>query len=137
MYYYLLALTYQLEGMFFFESKVKSKVGHCSRGQPEGSLFNSYYTEVLGRTLLLSQDCSTLPSIRTLYHWVFSKEVSSTIFKVFGMMWPGIEPRSLRPLANILPLGQWASFFYSTKPLYLVFLDVQISENSCSFYFCY
>ena len=23
-----------------------SKVGDCSRGQPEGSLFNSYYTEV-------------------------------------------------------------------------------------------
>ena len=23
-----------------------SKVGDCSRGRPEGSLFNSYYTEV-------------------------------------------------------------------------------------------
>ena len=26
--------------------KVKSKVGDRSRGRPEGSLFNSYYTEV-------------------------------------------------------------------------------------------
>ena len=41
--------------------------------------------------------------MRTLYCWVLSKEVSSTIFKVFGMMWPGIEPRSPRPLANTLP----------------------------------
>ena len=24
----------------------KSKVGDCSRGQPEGSLFDSYYTKV-------------------------------------------------------------------------------------------
>ena len=27
-------------------NKSKSKVGDCSRGQPEGSPFNSYYTEV-------------------------------------------------------------------------------------------
>ena len=32
-----------------------------------------------------------------LYCWVLSKEVSSTIFKVFGMTQPGIEPRSPRP----------------------------------------
>ena len=30
---------------FLIECKV-SKVGDCSRGRPEGSLFNSYYTEV-------------------------------------------------------------------------------------------
>ena len=35
--------------------------------------------------------------------WVFSREVSSTIFKVFGMTRPGIEPRSSGPLANTLP----------------------------------
>ena len=34
---------------------------------------------------------------------MLSKEVSSTIFKVFVMTWPGIEPRSPRPLANTLP----------------------------------
>ena len=45
----------------------KSKVGDRSRGRPEGSLFNSYYTEVQERALLLSLDCFTLPSIHTLY----------------------------------------------------------------------
>ena len=81
----------------------KSKVGDRRRGWPEGYLFNSNYTEVYGRALLLSLDCSTLPLISTLYCWVLNKEVSSTIFKVFGMTWPGIEPRSSGPLGNTLP----------------------------------
>ena len=34
---------------------------------------------------------------------MLSKEVSRTIFKVFGMTRPGIEPRSPGPLANTLP----------------------------------
>ena len=55
-----------------------------------------------GRALLLSLDCSTLPLIRTLYCWVLSKGVSSTIFKVFGITRPGIEPRSPGLLANTL-----------------------------------
>ena len=80
-----------------------SKVGDRSRGRPEGSLFNSYYTEVWGRALLQSLDYSTLPLIDTLYCWVLSKEASSTIFKVFGMTRPGIEPRFPGPLANTLP----------------------------------
>ena len=71
--------------------------------RPKGSFFNSYYTEVYGRVLLLSLDYSTLPLICTLYCWELSKVVSSTIFKVFGTTRPGIEPRSLRPLANTLP----------------------------------
>ena len=83
---------------------IVSKVGNRSRGWPEGSLFNSYYTEVWGRVLLLSLYCSTLPSIRTLYCWVLSKKVSSTIFKVFGMTRPRNEPRSPGPLANTLPI---------------------------------
>ena len=33
--------------------------------------------------------------------WELSKELSSTIFKVFGMVQPGIEPRSPGPLVNI------------------------------------
>ena len=44
-----------------------SKVGDLSRGWPEGSLFNSYYTEVKRRALLLSLDCSTLPLILIKY----------------------------------------------------------------------
>ena len=55
-----------------------------------------------GRALLLSLDFSTLPLIHTLYCWVLSKEVSSTIFKVFGMTRPGIEPRSTYSLQTSL-----------------------------------
>ena len=77
-----------------------SKVGNRSQGRPGGTFFSSYYTELLGRTLLLSMDCSTLPLIRTFYCWVLSKEVSSTIFKVFDTTWHGIEPRSPGPFAN-------------------------------------
>ena len=84
-------------------SNMNKVVGDRSRGRPEGSLFDSYYTEVLGRALLLSLDCSTLPSIRTLYYWVLNKEVSSTILKVFGMTQPGKKPSSPGPLANTLP----------------------------------
>ena len=51
---------------------------------------------------LLSLACSTLSPIRTLYCRVVSKEVSSTMFKVFDMTQPGIEPRSPGPLANAL-----------------------------------
>ena len=79
------------------------KVGDRSRWRPEGSLFNSYYSKVLERALLLSLDWSTLHLIRALYCWELSKEVSSTIFKVFGMTPPGIEPGSPRLLANTLP----------------------------------
>ena len=64
---------------------------------------NTYYTEVLWRALLLSLDWSNLPLIRTLYCWVLSMEVSSTILKIFGMTWPGVETRFPRPLANTLP----------------------------------
>ena len=44
----------------------KGKVVDLSREWPEGSFFNSYDTEVLGRALLHSLDCFTLPSIVTL-----------------------------------------------------------------------
>ena len=36
---------------------------------------------------------------------MLSKVGSSTIFKVFGMTQPGIEPRSPGPLANTLTAG--------------------------------
>ena len=41
--------------------RIPEVVGDHSWGWPEGSLFNSYYTEVSGTGLLLSLDCSTLP----------------------------------------------------------------------------
>ena len=43
-----------------------SKVGDRSRGLSESSLFNSHYTEVWGRALLLFLDCFTLSLKRTL-----------------------------------------------------------------------
>ena len=61
--------------------------------------------------LILSLDNSTLHLIRILYYWGLSKEVSSTIFKVFDMTRSEFEPRSPRPLANTLP----------TKPILLLF----------------
>ena len=51
----------------FIKSKVKkNKVVDFRRGWPEGSLFNSYYTDVYGRALHHSQDYSTLPLILIL-----------------------------------------------------------------------
>ena len=46
--------------------KNKSKVGNLCRGWSEGSLFDSSYTKVQERALLLSLDCSTLPLIPIL-----------------------------------------------------------------------
>ena len=45
------------------------------------------------------------------YNAVLSKVASSTIFWVFGMTWPGIEPRSPAPLANILHIRPMARKF--------------------------
>ena len=52
--------------LHFFKHFYLVKLADLSRGQPKDSLFNSYYTKVLERALLLSLDCSTLPLIRTL-----------------------------------------------------------------------
>ena len=103
------ACTKKLWKLIEFTTQV-NKVGDCSQGWPEGSLFNSYCTKVL----LLSLDCSTLPLIRTLYCWMLSREVSSTIFKVFVMMWNGIEPRS--------PGSLWKHF---------LFLKIEKCPNTC------
>ena len=43
-------------------------------GDPEGSLFNSYWD--VGESSTFSLDCSTLPLIRAFYNAVLSKEVS-------------------------------------------------------------
>ena len=74
------------------------------------------------RVLFLSLDCSTLPLIHTLYYWVLSKEVSSTIFKIFGMKQSGIEPRSPRPLTNTLP----------TRPMRIAVIPRSILIHSSS-----
>ena len=61
---------------------------------------------------LLSLGCSTLPLILTLYCWVLSKVASSTIFWVFGITRPGIEPKSPRSLGNTLTIAQRLSTFW-------------------------
>ena len=71
-----------------------SKLADHSRGRSEGSLFNSYKTKVLGRVLLFSLD--------------FSIKI------IFDMTQPGIEPRSLRLLANtrnIMPMDQYTNTY--------------------------
>ena len=45
----------------------KSKVGDHSWGRPDGSLFNSYFTDVQARALILSLDCSILPLICNIF----------------------------------------------------------------------
>ena len=44
----------------------KVKLVTLVEGEPEGSLFNGYYTKVQERALLLFLECSTLPLIHTL-----------------------------------------------------------------------
>ena len=64
----------------------------------------------IATTLRCRGGCYFFPWIAPLYPWslpyiaVLSKEASSTIFWVFGMTRPGIEPRSPGPLANTLTI---------------------------------
>ena len=62
-YIYIYIYIYNIHSYIIY---MKSKVGDRSWGQTEGSLINSYYTDVLGRVLLFSQDCFILPLMRTL-----------------------------------------------------------------------
>ena len=94
--------------------------------------------------------CYSFPWIAPLYPWyvayfaVLSKEVSSTIFNVFGMTRPGIERKSPKPLANTLPtrpivlnnvikfLEQW--FWEWIKKISGLFKTIQ----GCYYYhYCY
>ena len=93
-------------------------------GDPKAPFSTATTPRRRGKPLFLSLDCSTLPLICTLYCWVLSKEVSSTIFKVIGMTQTGIEPRSPRPLANTLSTGKVLlqyEFFISLE-IYLIIL---------------
>ena len=70
-------------------------------GDPKASFSITTTLNVLGRALLLSLDCSSLPMICTFQCWVLSKQA----FWVFDMTRPEIESRSPGPLANTLPMG--------------------------------
>ena len=52
---------------------------------------------------------------------MLSKDVSSTIFKVFGMMRPGIEPRSPGSLANTLPARPMSCYQYTMSLNTMIF----------------
>ena len=61
-----------------------------------------------------------------------AEEVSSTIFWIFGMTWPGIESWSLRPLANALstwkiPWGSQLKSYQSLKKWYLMLSCLTLS----------
>ena len=90
-----------------FRPRDISKFGDRSQGWPEGPNFDSYYTSRGGRF--------SFPRIDPLYPWslpynaVLSKVASITIFWVFGMTRPGIEPRSPGPLVNTLTIMPMSS----------------------------
>ena len=70
--------------------KIVSKVGDCSRGWPEGSFFDSYYTKVLGGATLFPRLLNF-----TLDPYLIMLSVKQGGIKyhfwVFGMTQPGIE----------------------------------------------
>ena len=73
---------------------------------------------LIATTLRCRKGCYSFPWIALLYPWycwALSKEVSSTIFKVFGMMWPGIEPRVSRTIGELSTHG---------APLMVLFCDL-------------
>ena len=90
----------------------------------EGALYASFSIATVPRcrrrARLLFLDCSTLPLVHTLKGWVLSKDASSTIFWVFSMTRPRIEPRSSGPLANTNRLANGP-------------VSGQVSANSLSF----
>ena len=86
--------TLQLHNSTFLYNVSKVKSATIVEGDPKAPFSIA--------TIPRSLDFSTLPLIRTLSCWVLRNAASSTIFWVFGMTRPGIEPRSPVPLANTL-----------------------------------
>ena len=80
-----------------------SKLADRSRGWFEGYLFNSYYTEVYGRTLLLSLGG---PLTLDPYLIMLSAKQAGIKYRFlsFGITRPGIESRSPVPLASTLTI---------------------------------
>ena len=62
-------------------------------------IYSFYFSLIILMTITINY---LLHLIHALYCQVLSKEVSGTILKVFGMMRPGIKPRSSWPKANTL-----------------------------------
>ena len=64
---------------------------------------------------------------------MLSKVVSSSIFKVFGMTRPGIEPRSPGPLANTLTAGPMSITHYNHQILFPVIFFLLFPELKIHF----
>ena len=90
---------------------VSCKVGDLSWGWPEGSLFNSYHTEMWRRVILLSLDCSTSLDPYLIMLSVKQGGIKYHFFCVFGMTRPGTEPWSPGPLVNTL-LNHYYYYYY-------------------------
>ena len=95
------------EWLEFIALKVKLKLATEVEGNRKAPFSIATTLKCRGGRYFFSLDCTTLPSIRTLYCCVLSKEVSSATFKVFGMTRAGIEPRSPGPLANTTLAYYW------------------------------
>ena len=78
--------------------------------------------------LLLSLDCSTLPLIRTLYCWVLSKEVSSTIFK--SLVWRdlGLNPGLPDHWRTFIQLHYCFKRYHDAKLLWILWV-IQVSRS--------
>ena len=63
----------------------------------------------------------------TLQRWVLSNVASSTIFWVFGMNRPGIEPLSRGPPAKNLLIMPMARFYQN----YMYFISVFLNSSVC------
>ena len=68
---------------------------------------------------------------------MLSKEVSSTIFEVFGMTRPGVEPRAPGQLANTLPTRpmNWSKHYALISPVADVVDCVCQNKDSIEFAF--
>ena len=83
------------------------------RHTPHSSKFHHYWSldirgfSVVGSYLFTEMQSvsSTAPALSC---WMLSKAVSSTIFLVFGITWPEIEPCSPEPLPNSLHIWPMA-----------------------------
>ena len=106
----------------------KKKVGNRCRGRPEGSLFISNYT--------VGEGATPFPG---LLHFTFDmylvslsvkQGVSSTISLIYGMMRPGIEPRSPGPLVNIQPTRPMSQL-WSNRTKLCIYAKLNCLKSNC------
>ena len=93
----------------------------------------------IATTMRCGREHYSFPWIAPLYHWYIlyiaelSKEVSSTIFIVFGMTQPRIEPRSPRPLVNTLPTRPMSRLIYDVTMLAIIISNINWIRHECMY----